>query len=200
MGKLRAPSAVLIVVLAITGGACGGDDGDAAATTTVATPATGATTSTTAPELAPLAVSAAKYVELFNAQLPRVAAESLDLQLDPVADGVYGGLINLVSQVLVFADSPTDQVRAVSVLIDTEASSGQLPTRLIGTAGSFLGDDPAGTLEAFNEDVVPTLDEISEAREEFHLGSLDLILTVEGPVVVFTYLAPGGELPAFLTD
>lgn len=184
-----------------------GEEADEAAdestTTTVdaETTTTRATTSTTTAAPVELDITATQYVGIFNAQLPMVADDGgVDLRLDPVTDGVYGGTVDLGTSLLVFADSPAARITSVAVIVDLDATGGQTPAKLVAGASFGLdNDDPAGVVEAFNAQVVPALTTVTERSQRFELGAVDLLMVVEGDsTLVFAYVAPGGALPAYL--
>lgn len=182
---------------------CGGDSdpGRDSATTTTSTPQeTSSSTSTTVDATpAPLDLTAVQYVGLFNVQLPLIVPDGIELELRRVAEGVYGNAVDLGTTVLVFAKTPTSRVTAVSVVVDLEITGGTTPTKLVAGASVGLNnDDPAGVVERFNERVIPELGSVSSGRTDYDLGPLDLILTADDPAVTFTYVATGGDLPAFL--
>lgn len=194
-------------VFAILFAACGGDSdaGRQSATSTTSTSqgtssSTSTSTSTTSDgDAAPLDITAVQYVGLFNAQLPLSVPDGTDFELSPVAEGVYGSTVDLGTTVLVFAETPTSPVTAVSVVVDVEITGGTIPAKLVfGASFGLEKDDPSGVGEAFNSKVVPDLASITSARTDYDLGPLDLILTAEDQSVTFTYVATGGELPAFL--
>ncbi len=196
---------IVAIAAALILAACG-SGGDEPATGRSTTTAGGATTTDTTIEVTattapaePLDPTATQYLGLFNAQIPLLGLDGAGLQLDPVTDGVYGSTVDLGTTVLVFAESPTSKVTAVAVVVDLDITGGQTPTRLITGASLGLDDAAGDVVAAFDDQVLPSLGNITERRSEFNLGTLDLILTVTGDsVLTFTYVAPGGEIPAYL--
>ena len=180
--------------------ACGGRSGDSAEATTTTAEQTTSTTvepTTTTVEAVRLDVTAVQYLGLFNSQLPLVAPEGIDLRLDDIAQGVFGGPVYLGTTVLVFADTPASSVTAIAVVVDLNIASGT-PAKLISASAIGLTQEPAAVVEAFLETVVPELSVVSQGRKVYPLGELDLILTVSGQVLTFTYVRAGGDLPPFL--
>lgn len=191
----------LAVAMVVVVASCGGDDGSASTTTSTGSTTTTVptTTSTTPPAALQHVVAATQYVGLFNSAAKLKSPDVDDLQLTQVADGVYGSTIDLGTQVLVFADTPSSPVTSVAVVVNAPLRDNSLPVGIIGAAGLGLTDDPVDTLQAFNEKAVPYLGTIS-GRENYDLGDVDLRVTVSGnnEIVTFVYVASGAGLPPFL--
>lgn len=197
----------LALAIAAAAASCGGGGGsdvadtappESTTSTTEASTSTTEATTTTAMN-PPLRATPVQYVGLFNAQLPLTTAGATDLRLDEIADGVFGSTVDLGTTVMVFAESPAAPITAVTVVVDLGIRDNQTPVKLVAGAAIGLSDSPADVLQQFNTVVVPELSSITSLEQRFELGDLDVILTVEAPDTLrFTFVAPGGEIPAFL--
>jgi hypothetical protein len=187
----------ILVILALSVGACGGSGGSASSGTSAGTRPT---TTSTSEHPGTFGIDANEYAQRFNAfAVPVLNAKAEDTSpfvATPIRDGLLGGHTSSDHGVYLATSSDTGKVAAVVVTTPSNAGNVNVPTLLLQDACAVALDptQTAASARAFPA-THPSFDNIDAAKVVKVKDLYDIRFVTTPETVGFVCVPPGAAIP-----